>query len=63
MWFLTSETAAANCYLGLFSGMTISVSIPSAILSLALLKPFNPSVLEINAVQAGRDMWVDLSRV
>lgn len=37
-------------YLGLFAGMTISVSIPSAIMSMAALYPFGGNILEINAV-------------
>eukprot|EP01119_Soliformovum_irregulare_P023112 TRINITY_DN8018_c0_g1_i1.p1 TRINITY_DN8018_c0_g1~~TRINITY_DN8018_c0_g1_i1.p1 ORF type:complete len:670 (+),score=126.27 TRINITY_DN8018_c0_g1_i1:33-2042(+) len=43
----------SNCYLGLFAGSTISVSIPSAIISLAMLKPFKASVMEINLIQTG----------
>ncbi len=37
-------------YLGLFAGMTISVSIPAAIMSMAMLYPFGGNILEINAV-------------
>ncbi len=39
---------AANAYLGLYAGMTVSAIIPGAVLSLALLKPFKPTILEVN---------------
>ncbi len=43
---------AANAYLGLFAGMTISASIPSAVVSMAVLKLFRKSnILENNIVQ------------
>ena len=52
--------SAANTYLGLYSGFPVSVSIPSAIISLSLLKAFalcfkknqNPT-LEVNWIQTG----------
>lgn len=53
MLFLSIIFSCANAYLGLFAGMTISVSIPSAILSMAMLYPFGGNILEINAVQTG----------
>jgi putative OPT family oligopeptide transporter len=44
--------AAANAYLGLFAGMTISASIPAAVVSMGLLKLFRRSnILENNIVQ------------
>ena len=39
---------AANAYLGLYAGMTVSAIIPGAVLSLALMKPFKPTILEVN---------------
>ncbi len=44
--------AGANAYLGLFAGMTVSASIPAAVISMALLKLFGDSnILENNIVQ------------
>ncbi len=44
--------AGANAYLGLFAGMTVSASIPAAVLSMAILKIFkNSNILENNIVQ------------
>ena len=43
---------AANAYLGLFAGMTVSASIPAAVISMALLRAFfNSNILENNIVQ------------
>jgi putative OPT family oligopeptide transporter len=43
---------AANAYIGLFAGMTISASIPAAVVSMAVLKLFRRStILENNMVQ------------
>ena len=43
---------AANAYLGLFAGMTVSASIPAAVISMALLRMFRTSnILENNIVQ------------
>ena len=43
---------AANAYLGLFAGMTISASIPAAVLSMGILSFFkNSSIKENNLVQ------------
>lgn len=43
---------AANAYLGLFAGMTVSASIPAAVISMAVLKMFrNTNILENNGVQ------------
>ncbi|HED06798.1 MAG TPA: oligopeptide transporter, OPT family [Ignavibacteria bacterium] len=44
--------AGANAYLGLFAGMTVSASIPAAVISMGLLKMFkNSNILENNIVQ------------
>lgn len=44
--------AAANAYLGLFAGMTVSACIPAAVISMVVLKLFkNNNILENNIVQ------------
>jgi putative OPT family oligopeptide transporter len=44
--------AGANAYLGLFAGMTVSASIPAAVISMAILRLFrNSNILENNIVQ------------
>ncbi|MEE8519135.1 MAG: oligopeptide transporter, OPT family, partial [Dehalococcoidia bacterium] len=44
--------AAANAYLGLFAGITVSASIPAAVISMAVLRLFRQSnILENNIVQ------------
>jgi len=44
--------AAANAYLGLFAGLTVSASIPAAVISMGLLRLFrNNNILENNIVQ------------
>ncbi len=44
--------AGANAYLGLFAGMTVSASIPAAVISMAVLSLFKQSnILENNIVQ------------
>lgn len=44
--------AAANAYLGLFAGMTVSACIPAAVISMVVLKMFkNNNILENNIVQ------------
>jgi putative OPT family oligopeptide transporter len=49
---LSAVLAGANAYLGLFAGMTVSASIPAAVISMAVLKLFKESnVLESNIVQ------------
>jgi putative OPT family oligopeptide transporter len=46
--------AAANTYLGLFAGLTISSSIPAAVVSMAVLRVLGGShILENNIVQTG----------
>ena len=49
---LSMVLAGANAYLGLFAGMTVSASIPAAVISMAVLKLFKDSnILENNIVQ------------
>ncbi len=49
---LAMVLAGANAYLGLFAGMTVSASIPAAVISMGLLKLFRDSnILENNIVQ------------
>jgi putative OPT family oligopeptide transporter len=49
---LSALLAAANAYLGLFAGMTVSASIPAAVISMAVLRMFQQSnILENNIVQ------------
>ena len=44
--------AGANAYLGLFAGMTVSASIPAAVISMGILRLFKRSnILENNIVQ------------
>ena len=49
---LSVVLSAANAYFGLFAGLTVSASIPAAVISMALLKVFkNSNILENNLVQ------------
>lgn len=49
---LSAILAGANAYLGLFAGLTVSASIPAAVISMAILRFFKESnVLENNIVQ------------
>ena len=49
---LSMILAAANAYLGLFAGMTVSASIPAAVVSMGVLRFFKRSnILENNIVQ------------
>ena len=49
---LSVALAGANAYLGLFAGMTVSASIPAAVISMAILRLFRDSnILENNIVQ------------
>ena len=49
---LAMVLAGANAYLGLFAGLTVSASIPAAVISMALLRLFAESnILENNIVQ------------
>ena len=51
--FLAIVLGAANAYLGLYAGMTVSAIIPGAVMALALLKPFKGTILEINLATMG----------
>ena len=42
---------AANAYLGMFAGMTVSASIPAAVISMAVLRLVKGNILQNNAVQ------------
>src|SRR5947208_1668097 len=49
---LAAVLAGANAYLGLFAGMTVSASIPAAVVSMSVLRLFRESnILENNIVQ------------
>lgn len=49
---LSVVLSAANAYFGLFAGLTVSASIPAAVISMAFLKMFkNSNILENNLVQ------------
>lgn len=49
---LSMILAAANAYLGLYAGMTVSASIPAAVVSMGVLRLFRKSnILENNIVQ------------
>jgi putative OPT family oligopeptide transporter len=50
--FLSMLLAGSNAYLGLFAGMTVSASIPAAVLSMGIFRLFRrSSILENNIVQ------------
>ena len=44
---------AANAYLGLYAGMTVSAVIPGAVMAFALLRPFKGTILEVNLGMMG----------
>ena len=49
---LSAVLAGANAYLGLFAGITVSASIPAAVISMAVLRLLgNANILENNIVQ------------
>jgi len=49
---LSAVLAGANAYLGLFAGMTVSASIPAAVVSMGILRMFKKrGILENNIVQ------------
>ncbi|HET6568779.1 MAG TPA: OPT/YSL family transporter, partial [Rhodothermales bacterium] len=51
-FILSAIMAGANAYLGLKVGMTVSASIPAAVISMAVLRMFRESnILENNIVQ------------
>ena len=51
--FLAIVLGAANAYLGLYAGMTVSAIIPGAVMALAFLKPFKGTILEVNVATVG----------
>jgi putative OPT family oligopeptide transporter len=51
--FLAVLLGAANAYLGLYAGMTVSAIIPGAVMALAFLKPFKGTILEVNLATMG----------
>ena len=51
--FLAIVLGAANAYLGLYAGMTVSAIIPGVVMALALMKPFKPTILEVNIATMG----------
>lgn len=44
---------AANAYLGLYAGMTVSAVIPGAVMAFALLRPLKGTILEVNLGMMG----------
>ncbi|KAA0004693.1 MAG: oligopeptide transporter, OPT family, partial [Thermoplasmata archaeon] len=44
---------AANAYLGLYAGMTVSAVIPGAVMAFAFLRPFKGTILEVNLSMMG----------
>lgn len=51
--FLAIVLGAANAYLGLYAGMTVSAIIPGAVMALALLRPLKGTILEVNLATMG----------
>ncbi len=51
--FLAIILGAANAYLGLFAGMTVSAVIPGAVMAFALMRPFKGTLLEVNIGMMG----------
>lgn len=50
--FLTIVMAAANAYLGLYAGMTVSATIPSVVMAVAIFRVLKGSVLEVNLAKS-----------
>src|SRR5262245_58318607 len=48
---LSVVLAGANAYLGMFAGMTVSASIPAAVISMAILSAIKGNILQNNGVQ------------
>src|SRR5690606_4492177 len=48
---LSIVMAGANAYLGLFAGITVSASIPAAVVSMGLLRLIGGNILQNNGVQ------------
>jgi len=51
--FLAVVLGAANAYLGLYAGMTVSAIIPGAVMALAFMRPFKGTILEVNLATMG----------
>ncbi|MEF8879007.1 MAG: oligopeptide transporter, OPT family [Candidatus Thermoplasmatota archaeon] len=51
--FLAIVLGAANAYLGLYAGMTVSAVIPGTVIALAILRPFKGTILEVNIAKVG----------
>ena len=51
--FLAIILGAANAYLGLYVGMTVSAVIPGAVMAFAFLKPLKGTILEVNIGMMG----------
>ena len=51
--FLSIILSAANAYLGLYAGMTVSAVIPGAVMAFAILRPFKGTILEVNLAMMG----------
>jgi putative OPT family oligopeptide transporter len=51
--FLAVLLGAANAYLGLYAGMTVSAVIPGAVMAFAFLRPFKGTILEVNLGMMG----------
>lgn len=49
---LAAIMGAANAYLGLYAGMTVSASIPAAVIAIGVFRKFNANILEINATKS-----------
>ena len=47
---LSMILAGANAYLGLFAGMTVSASIPAAVISMGILRMFRESNILVNNI-------------
>jgi len=51
--FLAIVLGAANAYLGLYAGMTVSAVIPGAVMAFAFLRPLKGTILEVNIGMMG----------
>ncbi len=49
---ITIVMAAANAYLGLYAGMTVSATIPALVIAVAIMRPLRGSILETNLTKA-----------
>jgi putative OPT family oligopeptide transporter len=59
---LTAVLSSANCYVGLFAGLTVATSIPAAVISMAVLPLFGkPNILENNIVATGASAGTSIS--